>query len=364
MQRKYLGIDLTRLMAASMVAIYHLGFFWWMPDHDNRPDLHAGLAAIRPITSVGWVGVEIFFVISGFVIAISAQGRTARDFFIGRALRLYPAAWVCGLISFAFAGAAVGWPELFRSMVLWPVGPWVDGAYWTIAIEMVFYALVGLAIALGGNPAIVRLTLGLGLYSAGFWLAKAANTALRGPFDGAFAAIENEAGFLLLLHFGCYFAFGMALSARNALLSILFGVVCLVSVLARSHAIQPTMGPGAAHWIVPPIVWLAATLFIVASVIWNEWITLRLGRWAAAISVGGLLTYPVYLVHDQLGKFVVSSTGLSPYLALAAGLASVFLAAYLALLAERRIRSFLRKRLPDSTKPATKDGSVVRLIKD
>lgn len=364
MQRKYLGIDFTRLLAASMVAAYHLSFFWWLPQNDDRPDLYAGLASIRPFTSVGWVGVEIFFVISGFVIALSAQGRTAREFFIGRALRLYPAAWVCGVISFLVAGSAVGWSEFLRSMVLWPVGPWVDGAYWTIAIEMTFYALVGLVLAFGGSPAIARLTLGLGLYSTAFWIAKAVNSALQGPMDGAFAAIENEVGFLLLLHFGCYFAFGMALSARNLLQSTLFGLVCLVSVLVRSHAIQPTLGPGSAHWIFPPIVWLVATLIIVGSVVWNDWVTKHFSRWASAISVGGLLTYPVYLVHDQLGKSVVAAVSLPPYLAFATGMLCVFIAAYLALLAERRIRSVLRARLLGQSKPTPQDLAVPRRAQD
>src|SRR5712675_1260110 len=48
-----------------------------------------------PYTWFGWVGVEIFFVISGFVIANSASKSSATEFLVGRALRLYPAVWVC-----------------------------------------------------------------------------------------------------------------------------------------------------------------------------------------------------------------------------------------------------------------------------
>jgi peptidoglycan/LPS O-acetylase OafA/YrhL len=352
MPRKYFGIDVIRLLAASMVLIYHLGFFWWTPGKDNRPDLHSGLEAIRPITSVGWVGVEIFFVISGFVIAMSAQNRSAKDFLIGRALRLYPAAWVCGAISFFVAGSMVGWPELLRSMVLWPVGPWVDGAYWTIAIEMTFYTLVGLVLAIAGSAAIGRLGLALGLYSGAFWASKVLNSVLGGPLDSFYSSLENEVAFLLLLHFGCFFALGMSLFARRPVETVVFGIVCLVAVAARSHAIQPTMGPGAAHWLAPALVWAAATILIGASVIWADWIAARVGRFGGAISTGGLMTYPVYLVHDQLGKAVVSSVSLPPYLAFAAGALAVFVTAYLALLAERRIRAVLRVWLQPAPKPA------------
>src|SRR5258706_15154943 len=48
-----------------------------------------------PFTWFGWGGVEIFFVISGFVIANSASRSSPTEFLLGRALRLYPAVWVC-----------------------------------------------------------------------------------------------------------------------------------------------------------------------------------------------------------------------------------------------------------------------------
>src|SRR6201987_2791882 len=51
--------------------------------------------AAAPFTWFGWVGVEIFFVISGFVIANSASKSSPTEFLLGRALRLYPAVWVC-----------------------------------------------------------------------------------------------------------------------------------------------------------------------------------------------------------------------------------------------------------------------------
>ena len=58
--------------------------------------LSAGLA---PWGSFGWIGVEIFFVISGYVIASSAEGAAPRTFLRRRAQRLLPAAWVCATIA-------------------------------------------------------------------------------------------------------------------------------------------------------------------------------------------------------------------------------------------------------------------------
>lgn len=81
------GLDVIRFAAAMAVAVYNLDAvahgtgttFWW-----------------------GLVGVEIFFLLSGTVIANSAEGSTFRAFLVNRLLRLYPAAWACAAINFAF----------------------------------------------------------------------------------------------------------------------------------------------------------------------------------------------------------------------------------------------------------------------
>ena len=55
-----------------------------MPNRPSFPEL-------TPIAWVGWVGVEIFFELSGFVIAYSAEGASAFVFFRSRFFRLMPA---------------------------------------------------------------------------------------------------------------------------------------------------------------------------------------------------------------------------------------------------------------------------------
>ncbi|MCU0650139.1 MAG: hypothetical protein MUF00_19285, partial [Gemmatimonadaceae bacterium] len=48
----------------------------------------------------GYLGVELFFMISGFVILMTAANGSVRDFVISRAVRLYPAFWVCCTATF------------------------------------------------------------------------------------------------------------------------------------------------------------------------------------------------------------------------------------------------------------------------
>lgn len=123
-----------------MVAVFHLSW-------------HHAAAEIT--LDAGWVGVEMFFVISGFVIIGSAQGASPVEFVERRFARLYPAAIACALIDFAALrlsgdlaydyGLSVrsDVASLLRSVLLL-MGPFQVSALWTIPIELAFYALVGL----------------------------------------------------------------------------------------------------------------------------------------------------------------------------------------------------------------------------
>jgi hypothetical protein len=80
------GLDLIRFAAAVMVIFFHLSW------KSQNPDI---------AFAAGWVGVEIFFVLSGFVIMGSASGANVATFARKRFARLYPAAIACAVINLA-----------------------------------------------------------------------------------------------------------------------------------------------------------------------------------------------------------------------------------------------------------------------
>src|ERR1700750_2863052 len=100
-------LDPLRFAAALGAAVLHLTFWSWAgsspgvaPGFEHCVSAGLQFQSAAPFTWFGWVGVEIFFVISGFVIANSAAKSSPSEFLRGRALRLYPAVWVCATLTF------------------------------------------------------------------------------------------------------------------------------------------------------------------------------------------------------------------------------------------------------------------------
>ncbi len=274
----------------------------------------------------GWVGVEIFFVISGFVIAYSANTSFPR-FVRSRFLRLFPAILVCASITLAVIVATDLMPfsralqAYWRTLVIWPLGGWLDNVYWTLSVELTFYCLVALLLLLG-RPQLFAVAMGaLGLITT----ALATISYLGGTGEFSLPGLNDQLADTLLLRHGMYFGLGYFLwSAATAgwtrtkalLIAILLaGGVFPILVSADKLAGAPGVVSG---WV-PVGVWLAAMAIMIASVVVakpkgaqqpeRRWLTLL-----------GMSTYPLYLLHYIAGATFMAMlvrAGWSPGLALA-----------------------------------------------
>ncbi len=304
-KQEFGGIDATRFAAAVGVALYHYLFWAWA-----FPGGLSGEAASLPPQqwlgtsfASGWVGVQIFFVISGFVIAFSAERSTARRFVWSRFRRLVPAVLICApLTAFVLLATDAGYLRqviemLARSVAFIPFGPWVDSVYWTLGIEIAFYALVWALLVVGRFDRIEDLAAIIGSVSTSFWL-----VFWLWGFDDALA--KARALELLLVSHGCFFGTGILLwamkfrgySARRLGWTVFFTLGGMLQIAAAAEVVTVKTGWTVAY--AAPVAFYLAGLGFIA---WSLSLRLTSPIWRQI----GIATYPLYLIHNVVGAALI-----------------------------------------------------------
>jgi peptidoglycan/LPS O-acetylase OafA/YrhL len=156
---------LIRLFAAWLVIYSHA----WPITGAAGSDLVGQFTHVR---SAGALAVDVFFLISGFLVAASLSRHSVRDFVVARALRIYPALAVCVGLTVLVLGPLLTtsagywrdpetWRYLLSNLTLWRAEFWltgvfetlprtaVNGSLWTLPIEGRLYLCLLVAGALG-----------------------------------------------------------------------------------------------------------------------------------------------------------------------------------------------------------------------
>lgn len=134
-------IDGLRAMAALSVMLFH---------YTTRFDeVFAHASPIGFGLSQGFLGVNLFFVISGFVILMTIESaKSPADFVFSRFTRLFPTYWVAVLLTWLLTmvlfipGNVRSVPEVLANLTMLHGGfgvPSVDGAYWSLEVELIYY---------------------------------------------------------------------------------------------------------------------------------------------------------------------------------------------------------------------------------
>jgi peptidoglycan/LPS O-acetylase OafA/YrhL len=267
---------LIRFGAAVAVTVYHLAWRVWEAPITTGVDIVRGLVRYDGWTfsSGGWIGVEVFFVISGLVIAFSAETATPWKFAKSRIVRIYPGAWLCASLSAVAIMILVKPPlgelagQWFRSMVIYPPGDWLTGVYWTLAVEIAFYATVLAFLLLGAFDRISWLFAGLSVWSFAYLAYLAFIHFARVRVDLP-AFVPN----VLLLKHGCFFAVGgyLWLWSRKRItpvhwaFAVLAVVACGVEIAAKFD--------GHAEGAAGALVWLAVVGLMALSIAYNRYLS-------------------------------------------------------------------------------------------
>ncbi len=136
MNLRFQELDALRGLAAILVVFFHFTMF--------RPQADLGFI-------VGVTGVDLFFIISGFVIFMSLNGiKKPIEFVINRFTRLFPTYWACAMLTFGlkfffFNELAMSFKHFLVNLTMLQHFfriEGVDGTYWTMIIELLFYFLM------------------------------------------------------------------------------------------------------------------------------------------------------------------------------------------------------------------------------
>ncbi|MFJ8209135.1 acyltransferase family protein [Streptomyces sp. NPDC096033] len=295
--RRLAVLDGIRILAALAVVFYHyvvLASAWGEPAAGVFPVAHR-------FAVYGWLGVEIFFLVSGFVICMSAWGRGLGDFAVSRVARLFPAYWAGVLLT---SLVLFFWPEVRAgakfsdivanlSMLQGGLGvPNVDDAYWTLFVELKFYALFALVVMRG-------VTYRNCLLFCGIW-----------TLAGVVAPTVDDGllSFFAMPSASPYFIAGMAFHLMrrfgpNAVLWMVVGVQFLlaqhylhdrmVSSLGEAVTARTPLWPAHVIVLLGFAVMAALALGALDGIRW---------RW---LPHAGAVSYPLYLIHMMVGLTVI-----------------------------------------------------------
>jgi peptidoglycan/LPS O-acetylase OafA/YrhL len=295
-----IGLDLLRAIAILLVLVAHFvgaGF-----------GRHLGGTPVI-LNLLGHLGVELFFVLSGFLIGnllldVVARGPTLRAwgvFMCRRAMRTMPAyfVWLAILLATKSLGLAAPYVyqyATFTQNLAWPMPPgnWF-GVSWSLTVEEWFYLLFS----------ITALSLAFLLPRTGFWLALAAflivPLGLRmiwppGPWDDAMRKI-------VLLRLDAI-AYGVLLAAlmRHRICPERFWRLALIAGLAILSAIVVVWLVRTGQWEPTDPAWRvlvlnATSVGLVLLIPASLQLRIQSGTFRNAVETTSRLSYGLYLTH-------------------------------------------------------------------
>lgn len=313
--------EVTRLhmvVASPSDAFNPLGYILWI--------WKVSVQAI-PILNIEFAsgGVLLFFLVSGFVIALSVEKLTTLEFAVRRAFRILPVLWAAIAVWLLLnailtaTGLAAGNPFNFNAIAAnaFLVQDWywignIDVAYWTLLVEVKFYVIMaGLVVVVGriSLPSVIVTALGIAvigiavsdigqpsdfgaLYDAGSWAFY------------TFQVLGGAAPFIVFMLMGTvlflwYFrrcTFGQAASAIVALYGLFFAAY-----------INSPHGVSSLHYVQTG----ASALAIFWSGIALERARIRWFRQIAPLgsllNFFGNISFPLYLLHGLVGMSIIGA---------------------------------------------------------
>jgi peptidoglycan/LPS O-acetylase OafA/YrhL len=342
---RYPTLDLLRVVAISLTMITH------------TPSLMRRVAILHPFEYGTWLGVDLFMLISGWLLGGQLLRTAVRDsfspvrFYVKRWMRTLPPYYAMLVLLYVAGDTLVSQRMTLRSSLTHVfflqqyLGPNLYGVSWSLCVEEHFYLVLPAIVWFVARRARLRTMAGLVLAAEGV------SMALR------FAAYAPGDDVPLLSHLRCDGLFlGLLLAWTELHCPALWGRLATAAKWAGPVGIVATLGVmastrgGLSLWmygVVPTLgTWTFALIFLACVHESSSWSRIRF----PGLKLAGDLTYSVYLVHSVIprswlgGHLDGTGTGVLRRLALV-----LLLSGLLHVAVERpamRLRAYLLERWP------------------
>ncbi|HEY3637461.1 MAG TPA: acyltransferase [Rhizomicrobium sp.] len=283
------AIDAFRGIAIISVLLFHYLVRWAPPW--NATNIYGYRATYPAVLGLGGLGVHLFFVISGLVITMTVlRSRNAIEFAAKRFARLYPA-YLFGLIVTLIVTTLstipafrVGLWDALANLTMLPSDlhrkP-VDGAYWSLAVEIKFYLLVAAAYL---------------FLQRQFWIGILAAAAVGlALFEGG----HSES--LLLVTYAPFFLFGMAIwfwmfeRMTMPALVLTSAALLLYGAFHRAYEI-----PHVAAYLPHLYIFISVAAFVAFLASGDHFSF-------GPLSAIGRVSYSLYLIHQYVGVILIAN---------------------------------------------------------
>lgn len=317
------ALDYMRIVACLMVLVYHYTF---------RGGVDGGWTGLRFheidwVTRYGYLGVEFFFIISGFVIALTSEAATPKSFFRSRVLRLLPTYLLCCTITFGACKLLspevfdLGFSDLLKNLLLLNFflgAPPMDAVYWTLGVEAVFYFFVFCAISFSLSRQIELL--------AFLWLLVSFGLIIYPSYFLTKLTLADRAPWFVcgIISFCAY---RNGLTVTRSIVLVLSYIAACWHLSNHSEHLRKTYG----EFFDDRIIFAIGGLFFICFATMRAWHRFCPENSKAVLF--GLMTYPIYLLHQNIGFSVILRTAhsIGKYPSIILACALIFLMSFIVL---------------------------------
>ncbi len=296
------SVQIMRGIAAVSVVAFHSHVILAKPEY-------GGLKVFGQIADKGWMGVNFFFVLSGFIIFLAHEKDIGKPsslplYYSRRFTRLYPVYWILLTAFIAAAAIGIGHPDFkwdaAHFITAYTLIPIVDHptlplkVAWTLLFEIKFYLIFSLLL-ISKRIGIAALTL---------WAAAIIGRNLSSLPPPDWGNLAPDWGLLHIWNIN--FLFGMLSCVAVQKLRVSSGPWILVSGIAlliylASYATD--METSVVNSKLMAALGLAFALIIVGGVLSEAWSALKSTKWAEIL---GDASFSIYLVHSAAISQVAS----------------------------------------------------------